>query len=62
MTAAIRQEISDLFGIYVDDVVLVPSGTVGRTTSGKVQRTVTKARYERGQLPDERAEDFGLRA
>ena len=62
LTGAIRQQVSDLFGIYVDDVVLVPSGTVGRTTSGKVQRTVTKARYERGQLPDERAKDFGLRA
>jgi fatty-acyl-CoA synthase len=61
LTAAIRQQVSDLFGIYVDDVVLVPSGTVGRTTSGKVQRTATKARYERGQLPDERAEDLGLR-
>jgi fatty-acyl-CoA synthase len=62
LTGAIRQQVSDLFGIYVDDVVLVPSGTVGRTTSGKVQRTATKARYERGQLPDERAEGFGLRA
>ena len=26
------------------------SGTVGRTTSGKVQRAATKARYERGEL------------
>ena len=50
---AIRREVSDLFGLYVDEVVLVPSGTVGRTTSGKVQRSATKARYERGQLADE---------
>jgi hypothetical protein len=28
----------------------VRSGTVGRTTSGKVQRAATKARYERGEL------------
>jgi hypothetical protein len=34
----------------VDDVALVRSGTVGRTTSGKVQRAATKARYERGEL------------
>jgi fatty-acyl-CoA synthase len=50
---AIRREVSELFGLYVDQVVLVPSGTVGRTTSGKVQRSATKARYERGQLLDE---------
>jgi fatty-acyl-CoA synthase len=62
LTEAIRRQVSDLFGLYVDEVVLVPSGTVGRTTSGKVQRTATKARYERGQLLDERAEDIGLRA
>lgn len=62
LTEAIRRYVSDLFGLYVDDVVLVPSGTVGRTTSGKVQRTATKARYERGQLRDEKAEDVGLRA
>jgi fatty-acyl-CoA synthase len=50
LTEMIRRRISDLFGLYVDDVALVPSGTVGRTTSGKVQRAVTKARYERGEL------------
>jgi fatty-acyl-CoA synthase len=53
ITNAIRREIGDLFGLYVDDVVLVRSGTVGRTTSGKVQRAATRARYERGELADE---------
>ena len=47
---AIRRRISDDFGLYVDEVALVPSGTVGRTTSGKVQRAATKARYERDEL------------
>jgi fatty-acyl-CoA synthase len=47
---AIRRRISDLFALYVDEVALVPSGTVGRTTSGKVQRAATRARYERGEL------------
>jgi acyl-CoA synthetase (AMP-forming)/AMP-acid ligase II len=46
----IRKRISDLFGLYVDEVVLVPSGTVGRTTSGKVQRVATKTRYTSGEL------------
>ena len=50
LTDSIRRRISDLFGLYVDDVALVPGGTVGRTTSGKVQRSLTKARYERGEL------------
>jgi long chain fatty acid CoA FadD26 len=47
---AVRRRISDLFGLYVGDVALVPGGTVGRTTSGKVQRAATRARYERGEL------------
>jgi fatty-acyl-CoA synthase len=47
---AIRRRVGDLCGLYVDEVLLVPSGTVGRTTSGKVQRAATKARYERGEF------------
>ena len=50
LTDSIRRQIGDLFGLYVDDVAVVRSGTVGRTTSGKVQRAATKARYERGEL------------
>jgi acyl-CoA synthetase (AMP-forming)/AMP-acid ligase II len=53
LMGAIRHEIADLFGLVVDDVVLVRSGTVNRTTSGKVQRAATRARYERGELADE---------
>jgi fatty-acyl-CoA synthase len=50
LTDTIRRRIGDLFGLYVDEVALVRSGTVGRTTSGKVQRAATRARYERGDL------------
>jgi fatty-acyl-CoA synthase len=50
LTETVRRRISDLFGLYVDEVALVPSGTVARTTSGKVQRAATRARYERGEL------------
>ena len=50
LTDAIRRRIVDLCGLLVDDVVLVPSGTVARTTSGKVRRAATKKRYERGDL------------
>jgi acyl-CoA synthetase (AMP-forming)/AMP-acid ligase II len=45
LTAAIRARIGELFGLYVDDVAYVPSGTITRTTSGKVQRAVVRARY-----------------
>src|SRR6185503_16530452 len=33
LTDEIRRAIGDRFGLYVDEVALVPSGTVGRTTS-----------------------------
>ncbi len=50
LSDGVRRRIADLHGLCVDEVVLVPRGTVGRTTSGKVQRAATKARYERGNL------------
>jgi hypothetical protein len=56
LTDSVRRRIGDIFGLYVDEVALVPSGTVGRTTSGKVQRSATKARYERGELTPVAAE------
>jgi acyl-CoA synthetase (AMP-forming)/AMP-acid ligase II len=46
----IRRRIGDVFGLYVDEIAMVPGGSIGRTTSGKVQRALTKARYERGSL------------
>lgn len=48
LAESIRRRIGDVFGLYVDDVAIVPSGTVGRTTSGKVQRSATKMLYESG--------------
>jgi acyl-CoA synthetase (AMP-forming)/AMP-acid ligase II len=53
LTDAIRRRISDLCGLYVDEVAVVPRGTVGRTTSGKVQRGATKDRYVRGEFAAE---------
>jgi fatty-acyl-CoA synthase len=50
VVAAVRQRVREVCGLYVDDVVPVPSGTIGRTTSGKVQRVATRLRYERGEL------------
>jgi len=47
---AIRQRVSETCGVYVDEIVPVPTGTIGRTTSGKVQRIATRLQYERGEL------------
>jgi acyl-CoA synthetase (AMP-forming)/AMP-acid ligase II len=62
LTDSIRRRIGDLFGLFVDEVVAVPSGAIGRTTSGKVQRAATKARYERGTLVGQPTDEAGLRA
>jgi fatty-acyl-CoA synthase len=50
LVKTIRRRISDAFGLYVDEVVCVATGTIGRTTSGKVQRAATKALYEQRKL------------
>jgi len=51
----IRRRIGDLFGLYVDEIVFAPAGTIRRTTSGKVRRGATRAAYERGDLGGGRA-------
>ena len=50
LAAGVRRRVADLYGLFVDDVVVAPGGTVGRTSSGKVQRAMTRARYERGEI------------
>ena len=50
LAETIRRRISEAFGLYVDEVVSVASGAIGRTTSGKMQRAATKARYEQHML------------
>jgi fatty-acyl-CoA synthase len=46
----IRRRIGDRFGLVVDHVAFVPPGTIGRTTSGKLQRAATKALYSCTEL------------
>ena len=50
LSAEIRRIIGDCFGLAVGDVVLVPGGTIDRTTSGKVRRAAVHESYERGEL------------
>jgi fatty-acyl-CoA synthase len=46
----IKRAVGDLFGLAVGEIVLVPGGTIKRTTSGKVRRAAVRAAYERGEL------------
>ena len=62
LTEMVRRRIGDLFGLYVDEVAIVPSGTVGRTTSGKVQRAATREKWAsmaalNAERPELRAEN-----
>lgn len=47
---AVRRRIRETSGLDVDHVVLAPPGTIPRTTSGKVRRAETRARFEAGTL------------
>jgi fatty-acyl-CoA synthase len=46
LAAVIRSRIAAAFGLYVDEVVPVPVGSIPRTTSGKVRRAAVRAEYE----------------
>ncbi|WP_406157264.1 fatty acyl-AMP ligase [Streptomyces canus] len=45
VAAAVRAAVSARHGLRLADVLLVPPGTVPRTSSGKVSRTLTRSRY-----------------
>ncbi|MCK8433425.1 fatty acyl-AMP ligase [Streptomyces sp. D2-8] len=48
VTRAVRGAVSARHGLRLADVVVVPPGTVPRTSSGKVSRALTRARYLEG--------------
>jgi fatty-acyl-CoA synthase len=56
LASDVRRRLADLYGLFMDDVVIAPGGAVGRTSSGKVQRALTRAKYERGEFGRRRAE------
>jgi len=53
-TAALRQAVAsrvlDAVGIPAEDVVLVPPGSLPKTSSGKLQRGICRARYQEAAL------------
>jgi len=50
LAAQITQHLSELFQLACADVVVVPPGTLPKTSSGKLQRQKTRERYLKGTL------------
>jgi acyl-CoA synthetase (AMP-forming)/AMP-acid ligase II len=46
----IRRALADEYGLELHSVVLIKSGTIPKTSSGKIQRAACRAAYEAGQL------------
>jgi fatty-acyl-CoA synthase len=46
----VRRRIRETAGLELDQVIVTPLGTIPRTTSGKVRRAETRARFEAGTL------------
>lgn len=49
--AEVAARVRETFGFSLDDIVLVPKTSIPRTTSGKIQRLMTRDRYLTGRLP-----------
>jgi len=46
----VRRRVRETAGLEIDQVIVTPPGTIPRTTSGKVRRSETRARFEAGTL------------
>jgi fatty-acyl-CoA synthase len=60
LAARISRRIQETSGLTVNDVVIVPRGTLPKTSSGKVQRARVKSRYEAGRLLQPKAPHTAL--
>jgi acyl-CoA synthetase (AMP-forming)/AMP-acid ligase II len=49
--AAIRRAVAELHGVRLHAVALVSSGTIPKTTSGKLQRFACREAFLAGALP-----------
>jgi acyl-CoA synthetase (AMP-forming)/AMP-acid ligase II len=50
VVAGIREAVAEQHGLSVSEVVLVHPGSIPKTTSGKIQRRLTKARWINGEF------------
>ena len=46
-----RRAVADAVGTAPDEVVVVPRGTIKKTTSGKLRRAAMREAYESGAVP-----------
>ena len=46
----VRRRVRETAGLEIDRIVLAPPGTIPRTTSGKIRRAETRARWQAGTL------------
>jgi fatty-acyl-CoA synthase len=46
----VQRRVRETAGLELDRVVVTPPGTIPRTTSGKIRRAETRARFEAGTL------------
>lgn len=53
----VRRRVRETAGLDLDQIVVAPPGTIPRTTSGKVRRAETRARYQAGTLGTGRIAD-----
>jgi acyl-CoA synthetase (AMP-forming)/AMP-acid ligase II len=51
LVEAIRESVSDHFGLAMEEVVLVAPGTIPKTSSGKRQRSLTRDAYTKQHRP-----------
>src|SRR5262245_47649668 len=50
LQAEVRRRVLQATGLALDEIVLVPKGTIARTSSGKLRRAVLRERYAAGTL------------
>ena len=51
LASAVRSAVSDSVGVAPGRVLVLPPGSVEKTTSGKLRRSTMKSAYVRGELP-----------
>lgn len=52
VASAIRQAVAEAHELQVDTVVLLKTGAIPRTSSGKIQRQLCRKQFEQGQLEE----------
>jgi len=52
ITARVREVVARAHGLHLHAIVMIGAGTIPKTSSGKVQRSLCRARYLAGDLPE----------